>query len=378
MTAIDVPFNKPALLGRELEYVAQAVASGHLSGNGPFTRKVRTLLEQELGAERVTLTPSCTHALEMAAILLDIAPGDEVILPSFTFVSSANPFVLRGARPVFVDVREDTLNLDERLLEPAIGPRTRAVVAVHYAGVACEMDTVLEVARRRGIAVVEDNAHGLFATYRGRALGTFGALGAQSFHQTKVFTCGEGGALLVNDPALRERAEIVQDKGTDRARFARGESDRYAWVDLGSSWFPSEIQAAFLLAQLEERVRVQERRRHLWTRYAEELRTWAEQREVFLATVPPECGPSYHIFWMLLPSRERVHALKEHLAGRGILAVCHYAPLHLSPMGQKFGARQGDCPVAEAVSDQLLRLPLFNVLTDEEQGRVIDAVRAFE
>ncbi|MGC8874798.1 MAG: dTDP-4-amino-4,6-dideoxygalactose transaminase [Chloroflexia bacterium] len=376
--AYRIPFNRPCLAGRELAYIADAVRSGHASGDGPYTKRCHALLEQVLGVPKVLLTTSCTHALDMAALLLEIAPGDEVIVPSFTFVSTVNAFVLRGARPVFADIRPDTLNLDESRLEALITPRTRAIAVVHYAGVGCEMDTILQIAQHYGLAVVEDNAHGLFGKYRGRYLGTFGCLATQSFHETKNVTCGEGGALLINDPQYIDRAEIIREKGTNRSRFFRGQVDKYTWVDIGSSYLPSDILAAFLYAQLEERERIQARRRHIWEFYARELRDWAEEHGVRLPVIPPHCEQPYHLFYLLLPSLEARTRLIAHLKERGILAVFHYLPLHLSPMGQRFGGKPGDCPVTEEVSDRLLRLPFYSDLTDEELTEVVEAVRAFD
>jgi dTDP-4-amino-4,6-dideoxygalactose transaminase len=372
-----IPFNRPLVLDAGYEYLRQAVALGHLSGDGPFTRRCHALLEQLLGVPRVLLTTSCTHALELAALLLEIEPGDEVIVPSFTFVSTANAFVLRGARPVFADIRPDTLNLDESLLEGLITPRTRAIVPVHYAGVGCELGALCAVADRHGLAVVEDNAHGLFGRYADRPLGTFGALATLSFHETKNLNCGEGGALLLNDPRLIERAEILREKGTDRNRFFRGQVDKYTWRDIGSSYLPSDALAALLFAQLEQHERIQARRRVLWQRYAAELRDWADTAGVLLPVVPPACEQAYHLFYLLLPSLEQRQALVAHLRERGVHAIFHYLPLHLSEMGRRLGGRAGDCPVTEEVSDRLLRLPLFYDLGDADQGRVIEAVRAF-
>jgi dTDP-4-amino-4,6-dideoxygalactose transaminase len=332
------------------------------------------LLERELGVPKALLTTSCTHALEMAALLLDIQPGDEVIVPSFTFVSTVNAFVLRGARPIFIDIRPDTLNIDETLIERRIGPRTRAIVPVHYAGVGCEMDAILDIGARHGLAVVEDNAHGLFGKYRERSLGTFGSLAALSFHETKNFICGEGGALLINDPRYIERAEIIREKGTNRSRFFRGQVDKYTWVDVGSSYVLSDILAAFLLAQLESRAEVHAKRRLVWECYRNELSRWAEDRRVRLPVVPPWCSQSYHMFYLLLPSAERRNALISHLKARNILSVFHYVPLHTSEMGQRFGGRPGDCPVTESVSGRLLRLPFYNDLTEDEQMRVVEAI----
>jgi dTDP-4-amino-4,6-dideoxygalactose transaminase len=372
-----IPFNRPSLAGREEEYMRRAVASGHLSGDGEFTRACHAWLEKALGVPAALLTTSCTHALEMAAILLRVGPGDEVILPSFTFVSTANAFVLRGARPVFADIRPDTLNLDEAKLDSLLTARTRAIVVVHYAGVACEMDSILASAKRAGVAVVEDNAHGLFGRYKGKFLGTFGALATQSFHETKNFTCGEGGALLVNDAALIERAEVIREKGTYRTRFFRGEVDKYTWRDIGSSYLPSELLAAFLLAQLEERDRIQARRKEIWDRYAEELRDWADRRGARLPVVPPECEQPSHLFYLILPSLEMRTALIAHLKERGILAVFHYLPLHLSEMGRSLGGIEGSCPVTEEMSARLLRLPFYKDLTQDDQSRVIEAIRDF-
>ena len=373
----SIPFNRPELAGRELDYVRDAVDRGHLSGDGFYTRQCQELLSGILGGARVLLTTSCTHALEMAALLLDIGPGDEFVIPSFTFVSTANAFVLRGARPVFADIRPDTLNLDEDRLSSCITSRTRVILPVHYAGVACEMERILEVARAAGAAVVEDNAHGLFGSWRGQPLGTFGALSALSFHETKNVFCGEGGALVINDPALAARAEILREKGTDRSRFFRGEIDRYTWVDVGSSYVPSDLLAAFLLAQLEAREKIQARRCRIWQRYQEELADWALEHGARLPSAPPDCAQPWHLFYLLLPSPEERQALIAHLKGRGVQAVFHYLPLHLSEMGQRFGGQPGDCPVTESVSDRLLRLPCFPGLSEPEQARVIEAVRSF-
>ncbi len=376
-TPPKIAFNRPALMGRELDYIAEAIQNGHISGDGPFTKKVAALLEEELGVPKVLLTTSCTHALEMMALLLDIQPGDEVILPSFTFVSTANAFVLRGAKPVFADIRPDTLNLDETRLEALITPRTRAIVPVHYAGVGCEMDAILEIAARHGVTVVEDNAHGLFGKYKGKYLGTFGALAAQSFHETKNFSCGEGGALLINDPAFIERAEILREKGTNRNRFFRGQVDKYTWVDIGSSYLPSDILAAFLYGQLEQRQRIQAHRQALWQTYEMALRDWAVEHGVRLPVVPPHVEQSYHMFYMLLPDLDTRQRLILYLRERGIYSVFHYLPLHLSDMGREFGGRPGDCPVTEEVSDRLVRLPFHNALSNAEQEQVIEAILEF-
>jgi len=314
----------------------------------------------------------------MAALLLDIQPGDEVIVPSFTFVSTVNAFVLRGAHPVFIDIRVDTLNMDEALVEGLITRRTKAIVPVHYAGVGCEMDAIVDIGKRFGVAIVEDNAHGLFGKYKGRHLGTFGCLATQSFHETKNFTCGEGGALLINAPEYIERAEIIREKGTDRSRFFRGQVDKYTWVDIGSSYLLSDILAAFLYAQLEARDQIQNRRRQIWEYYYDHLQGWAEQRGARLPIVPAHCEQTYHMFYLLLPSLEERQALIAYLKAQGMLAVFHYLPLHLSEMGARFGGKPGDCPVTENTSDRLLRLPFYNSLTEDDQARVVEAICKFD
>jgi dTDP-4-amino-4,6-dideoxygalactose transaminase len=372
-----IPFNRPCFTGKELDYIAEAIRYGWVSGDGLFSARTHGLLEAVLGVPKVLLTPSCTHALEMAALVLDIQPGDEVIVPSFTFVSTANAFVLRGAKPVFIDIRPDTLNLDESLVESLLTERTRAVVPVHYAGVGCELETILAMAKARGIAVVEDNAHGLFGKYRNQWLGTFGGMATLSFHETKNFTCGEGGALLINDPAYIEQAEIIREKGTNRSRFFRGEVDKYTWVSVGSSYLPSDVLAAFLFAQLEARAQIQEKRRQIWDTYFARLGPWAAQHEVRLPCVPEHCDQSYHMFYMILPSEAARTALIAHLKAQGILSVFHYVPLHRSPMGHTLGSRDGDCPVTEDISARLVRLPFFNDLKASEQEMVVDAVCAF-
>ena len=376
MTAL-IPFNRPSFEGNELKYIAEAVAAGHISGDGPFTKRCHSYLESEVGVVRALLTTSCTHALEMAALLLDIKSGDEVIVPSFTFVSAANAFALRGAKPVFIDIRQDTLNFDESLFEGLITERCRAALVVHYAGVGCEMDTIVEVAQRRGLALVEDNAHGLFGLYKGRQLGTFGGLAAQSFHETKNFSCGEGGALLINDERFVDRAEVIREKGTNRNRFFRGLVDKYTWTDLGSSYLPSDLLAAVLLAQFESRDRIQAARRRIWTAYCTQLTDWASESGVQLPQVPPDRDQAFHMFYLLMPSLEARQGLIAHLKARGIMAVFHYVPLHLSEMGRRYGGREGDCPVTERVSNQLVRLPFYNQLSFDDQSRVIEAVREF-
>jgi dTDP-4-amino-4,6-dideoxygalactose transaminase len=376
--SLRIPFNRPFFSGREFELIQEAIANWQLSGDGVFTKKCHALLEKELGVPKALLTTSCTHALEMAALLLDIKPGDEVIVPSFTFPSTVNAFVLRGARPVFIDIRPDTLNLDETKLESLISPCTKAIVVVHYAGVGCEMNAILQVAGRHGIHVVEDNAHGLFGRYKGNYLGTLGCLATQSFHETKNFTCGEGGALLINDPRYIERAEILREKGTNRSRFFRGEVDKYTWVDIGSSYLPSDILAAFLYAQLEAREIIQSKRKRIWMYYEEHLRDWAVDYGVRLPSVPSHCEQPFHMFYLLLPSLEARQALITYLNTLEINSVFHYLPLHLSSMGRRFGGKSGDCPITEEISDLLLRLPFYNDLTEADQARVLSGLKEFK
>ncbi len=372
-----IPFNKATLTGQEVENIYQAVENGHISGDGGFTKTCHRILEESLGVPKALLTTSCTHALEMSALLLDLKAGDEVIFPSFTFVSTVNAFVLRGARPVFCDVRPDTLNLDETKIEALITPRTKAIVPVHYAGVGCEMDAIMDIAKRHNLEVVEDNAHGLYGKYKGRFLGTIGSMATQSFHETKNFTCGEGGALLINNPKYFERAEIIREKGTNRSRFFRGQVDKYTWVDVGSSYLMSDILAAFLASQLEKREKIQSRRQEIWTYYNTHLADWAAENGVRLPVIPEHCDQSYHMFYILLPSLEERTALIDHLKSYGIYSVFHYLPLHLSDMGKEFGGKPGDCPVTEDVSDRLLRLPFYNSLTETEQALVVEKVKEF-
>jgi dTDP-4-amino-4,6-dideoxygalactose transaminase len=378
MTIPSIPFNRPSFAGNEQAYILQAVQSGHLSGDGMFTKKCHTYLEESFGVPKAMLTTNCTHALEMSALLLDIKLDDEVIVPSFTFVSSVNAFVLRGAKPIFADIRPDTLNIDENQLERLITPKTKAIVVVHYAGVGCEMDKIGEIAAQHNIPIVEDNAHGLFAKYKGRYLGTFGAMATQSFHETKNFSCGEGGALIVNNPQYIERAEIIREKGTNRSRFFRGQVDKYTWVDVGSSYLPSELLAAYLYAQLEARDSIQAKRQHIWERYNTELQGWAAQQGVCLPTIPDHCEQAYHMFYMLLPNLHQRTAFIAHLKAQNILSVFHYLPLHLSDMGRQFGGEVGDCPVTEDISDRLVRLPFYNDLSDDDQSRVIETIQQFK
>ena len=356
----------------------EAIFNGHISGDGVFTKRCNHFLENLLGIPKVLITTSCTHALEMAAILLDVKSGDEVIVPSFTFVSTINAFVLRGARPVFIDIRPDTLNMDETKLEELITPKTKAIVPVHYAGVGCEMKDILEIAEWHQVAVVEDNAHGLFGKYQGKWLGTFGCMATQSFHETKNITCGEGGALLINDPQYIERAEIIREKGTDRSRFFRGQMDKYSWVDIGSSYLPSDMLAAFLCAQLERWEQIQERRKKIWEYYYNNLTDWARVQGVNLPVVPDHCEQAYHMFYMLMPSLEQRQALIANLRKRNIMAVFHYLPLHLSKMGAGFARNPEACPVTQDVSDRLVRIPFFNDLTEVDQTRIVEAIIGFD
>ena len=372
-----VSYNRPFVAGKELFYIAEAVLAGQLAGNGQFTKRCQTHLEQSTGAGKVLLTPSCTAALEMAALLCEIGPGDEVIMPSFTFVSTANAFVLRGATPVFVDVRADTLNMDETLVEAAITKRTKAIVPVHYAGVSCEMESLLAIAKAHGLRVIEDAAQGIEASYSGRALGTIGDIGCWSFHETKNLICGEGGAIVINDPSLQKKAEILWEKGTDRTRFERGEVDRYTWQGLGSSYAPSELVAAFLAAQLEQAETITARREAIYERYLEGLRSLEVEGKLRLPVVPPICDHNAHLFYVLLNSQEERDALLSYLRSRQIAAVFHYIPLHDSPYGKATGYYKGPLPVTESASKRLARLPIYYTLTADQQDFVIESVHAF-
>lgn len=368
----DIKFNYPYMTGRELWLISQAHANGHLSGDGAFTKKCHQWLEEKIGCRKALLTHSCTGALEIAALLLDLQPGDEIIMPSFTFVSTANAFVLRGAVPVFVDIRPDTLNINENLIEAAITSKTRAICVVHYAGVSCEMDAILAIADRYGITVIEDAAQGIFSSYKGRALGSIGQLGAMSFHETKNVISGEGGALLINDPAYVDRAEIIREKGTNRSKFFRGQVDKYTWVDVGSSYLPGEIIAAFLAAQLEEGDEITRRRLGLWDRY----HAWAQKHEMDgrlrRPVVPSHCIHNAHMYYLILPSLEKRTRFIDLVKGKGIGAVFHYIPLHSSPAGKRFGRSIGEMPVTEEVSDRLVRLPLW-VGMEEQLDAVLSA-----
>lgn len=369
-----IPFNWPYMTGKELVYIAEAYFSKQLAGDGLFTKHCHTWLEERTGCSKVLLTHSCTAALEMAALLLDIQPGDEIIMPSYTFVSTANAFALRGGVPIFVDIREDTLNLDEQLIEAAITPRTRAIAPVHYAGVACEMDTIMSIAKHHGLKVIEDAAQGVMATYKGRALGGIGDLGAYSFHETKNVISGEGGALLVNDPALALRAEIIREKGTDRSRFFRGEVDKYTWLEVGSSFLPSELIAAFLLAQLEQAEQITQCRLAIWEYYHEQLKSLETAGILRRQIVPAYCQHNAHMYYVILsPDICRQTVLKE-LKNNNINIVSHYVPLHSSEAGQRYGRAHGDLTLTDSFSERIIRLPLWIGLTNTQQDRVIDAL----
>jgi dTDP-4-amino-4,6-dideoxygalactose transaminase len=372
-----IPFNRATRARRDLEYLRRSLDEGPISGDGPFTFACQKYLESRLGVPKALLTTSCTHALELSAFLLDIQAGDEILMPSFTFVSTANAFVLRGGTPVFVDILPETLNLDPERLGDALSPRSRVIVPVHYGGVGCDMDEIEEVAFANDLSVVEDNAHGLFGSYRGKPLGTFGRLATLSFHETKNFTCGEGGALLINDESLIDRAEILREKGTNRRRFLRGKVEKYTWVDVGSSYLPSDLLAAMLLAQLEEADEIQARRERAWDFYARGLTGWADEHGVGLPLVPADRVQAFHLFYLVMPDAASRDALLKHLRRRGILAVFHYLPLHVSAMGRRFGGRPGDCPVTESVSSRLLRLPFFTDISESDQAAVVSALLEF-
>ncbi|KUI15656.1 dTDP-4-amino-4,6-dideoxygalactose transaminase [Mycobacterium lehmannii] len=372
-----IPFNKPAIVGPELTYVGEAVAGLHASGDGPFTKRAQALLEAEFDAKRVLLTTSCTSALELAALLCDLQPGDEVIVPSYTFVSTANAFVLRGARPVFVDIRSDTLNIDEELIERAITPRTRAICPVHYAGVACEMDAIMDIADRHRLWVVEDAAQGVHARYKDRWLGTLGHLGCYSFHETKNLSCGEGGALVINNAAMEQRAEIIREKGTNRSQFIRGQTDKYTWVDMGSSFLPSDMLAAFLVGQIENMEKITARRGEIFNLYVALLAPLEARGCIRLPVIPSHCYANHHMFYILTADIEERTALIAHLRGIGIHAVFHYVPLHSSPFARMLGVPQTHLPRTEDLSARLLRLPLYFDLTNDEVEEVAGAVWDF-
>lgn len=377
MDRYTIPFNKPGFVGKELQYLQDSVERGHISGDGYFSKICHKYMQEEFGLAAAFLTTSGTHALEMAALLLRLDAKDEVIIPSFSFVSTANAFVLHQAKPVFIDIRPDTLNLDESQLEDLITERTKAVVPVHYAGVGCEMDTILAIAGKYGIAVVEDNSHGLFGTYKNQPLGTLGCLSTLSFHETKNIICGEGGALWINDPQYIARAEVLREKGTDRSRLFRGEIDKYTWVDIGSSYLPSDLLAAFLWAQLEKSDRIQQKRKQIWEYYYSHLHDWAVHHGARLPFVPKNCEQPHHMFYLIMPTYKDREALMSHLKGMGICAIFHYLPLHLSEMGKRYSTKDTACPVTVDISERLIRLPFYTTLNSKEQDRVIEAIHTF-
>jgi dTDP-4-amino-4,6-dideoxygalactose transaminase len=373
-----IPFNRAEITESDRQLLVSAIERLHISGNGPFTKVAETSLQDSLGVQRVLLTTSCTHALEMTALLAEVGHGDEVIVPSFTFVSSASAFMLFGATPVFVDIEQDSLNIDPIAIEKAISSRTKAICIVHYGGIAARLDRILEIAKEHNLAVIEDNAHGLFSTYKGRPLGSFGGLATQSFHETKNITCGEGGALLINDESLVERAEILRDKGTDRTKFLRGQVDKYTWVDVGSSWVMSDMLAAILCGQLERADAINAQRIAIYNRYDNELSQWAETYGVVTPFHPANTTHTAHVYHLRFKAGEMRDRFIAHLAERQIGAVFHYQPLHLSKIGRQLGGVVGDCPITEHAGDCLVRLPLFNTLTTDEQSRVIEAVQSFK
>ena len=371
-----IPFNKPYMTGKELWYISQAHASGHLAGDGQFTKKCSAWLEQRIGCQKALLTHSCTAALEMAAMLADLQPGDEVIMPSYTFVSTANAFVLRGAIPVFVDIRADTLNIDETRIEAAITPRTRAIVPVHYAGISCEMDTIMDIARRHNLVVIEDAAQGIMSTYKGRPLGSIGHMAALSFHETKNIISGEGGALLVNDPRFAERAEMIREKGTNRSQFFRGQVDKYTWVDIGSSYLPGEIVAAFLWAQMEEADAINKRRLDIWATYHQWFVNLEKDGKVRRPVVPRECVHNAHMYYLLLPDLSKRTSFIQRLKAKEIYTVFHYIPLHSSPRGQTVGRAVGEMGNTDATGDRLVRLPMWLGLEDHIAHVIAEVVSA--
>lgn len=372
-----VSFNKPPYIGKESEYVLDAVNKGHISGDGEYTKKCAKKLEELSGTKRALLTTSCTHATEMAALLSDIKPGDEVIMPSYTFVSTADAFVLRGAVPVFVDIRPDTMNIDETLIEYAITSKTRAIVPVHYAGVGCEMDTIMDIARRHNLTVIEDAAQAIASTYKGKALGTFGDFGCYSFHETKNISMGEGGALLIQNEDMIEPAEIIREKGTNRAKFFRGQIDKYTWVNYGSSYLPSDMNAAYLWAQLENMDIIQEKRLSVWNRYKEGLTELADKEYLEFGTIPEECTNNAHMFYIKVKDLDTRTKLINFLKEREIQAVFHYVPLHSAPAGRRFGRFSGEDRFTTKESERLIRLPLFYSITDEEVNCVIETLREY-
>lgn len=374
---MKIPFNRADIGKHDLELLSESISAGHISGNGPFTKQAEARITEILGNDKTLLTTSCTHALEMAALLLRLQPDDEVIVPAFTFVSTASAFMLYGAKPVFVDVRQDTLNIDIDQVEAAITSRTKAICVVHYGGIACEMERLVKISRDHNLVLIEDNAHGLFAKYKGKYLGTFGALATQSFHETKNITCGEGGALIINDPSLSERAEILREKGTDRTKFLRGQVDKYTWVDVGSSWVISDLLAAILYGQLLRADEIYLQRIKIWSRYRSELATWASRNSVITPTIPDGCEHTGHVYHLRFQRGIQRDKFIEHLKNLGIYAVFHYQPLHLSTVGRSIGGKDGQFPITESAGDCLIRLPLFNTMSEDEQSHVIESVKVF-
>ena len=373
-----IPFNKSSLEGKELDYIYETISNGQIAGNQMFSIRSQIFLEKITGTTKALLTTSCTHALEMSALLIGISPGDEIILPAFTFVSTANAFVLHGAKPVFCDIRPDTLNLDESKLEALITQKTKAIIPVHYAGIGCEMDMIMEIASRHGVPVVEDNAHGLFGKYRGKYLGTFGSFATQSFHETKNITCGEGGALLINEKRYLERAEIIREKGTNRAQFFRGEVNKYSWEDIGSSYVMSDVLAAFLYGQLENWKKIQRKRKLIWDRYNNELKDWAKRRDIQTPFVPKHCEQAYHMYYLILPTVTERSKFIDKLKANNITAVFHYLPLNQSPLANKMqmkGWKKSNCPITVNVSDRIVRLPFYTGLDVKDQSRIIDFIK---
>jgi dTDP-4-amino-4,6-dideoxygalactose transaminase len=373
-----IPFNQPDINGVEYEFILAAITNRHVSGNGVFTQKTEAALQRSLDTSRALLTTSCTHALEMSALLCNLSPEDEVIVPSYTFVSTASAFAMFGAKLVFVDSRKDTLNIDAALIERAVTPRTRAVCVVHYGGVACEMKAITEITSRHNLILIEDNAHGLFAKYHGRYLGTIGSMATLSFHETKNITCGEGGALLINDERFTERAEILREKGTNRSKFLRGQVDKYTWVDIGSSWVLSDLLAAILWGQLQRADSINSRRVEIWNRYHRELAAWADMHGVLRPFVPAGCEHVGHVYHLRFQTGDQRTRFIDHMKQRDVSCVFHYQPLHVSPVGQRFGGYAGQCPVSEHAGETLVRLPLYNTLSETDQGRVIEALLAFK
>ena len=374
---MKIPFNRADIGKHDLELLSESISAGHISGNGPFTKQAEARITEILGNDKTLLTTSCTHALEMAALLLRLQPGDEVIVPAFTFVSTASAFMLYGAKPIFVDVRQDTLNIDVDQVEAAITSRTRAICVVHYGGVACEMERLVKIAHDHNLVLIEDNAHGLFAKYKGKYLGTFGSLATQSFHETKNITCGEGGALVISDPSLGERAEILREKGTDRTKFLRGQVDKYTWVDVGSSWVISDLLAAILYGQLLRADEIYLQRIKIWNRYHNELASWASSNSVITPTVPDGCEHTGHVYHLRFQRGIQRDKFIEHLKNLSIYAVFHYQPLHLSTVGRSIGGKDGQFPITEGAGDCLVRLPLFNTMSKDEQSHVIESVKSF-